>query len=204
MRQGHLRGHIPAVGLGVRRLGVDDNVAIRLGVTSPLCALVVRLSTPAAPMDADDDGGIGSKIVGNKEPHARVGRVGAIRRDLGEGGSGNRLSTEGDVEEGQRPDTEEGPDIHFQGQLRTSTSPSPPMGTGCSVFKVDSLELMMVASLSTCPYVAPRTSLLRGHSPTPFFGCRLRNLDPPFQGTCSNRGPLTDSRPNEIHRTALV
>lgn len=108
MRERHLAGHIPAVVARVRRLRVDDHKAVRLRVPCPLAALVVGLGAAAAPVDADDDGGLGGEVLGHVEPHPRPRGVGAVVGHLGECRARHGLRAQGEGHEGQGPEAEEG------------------------------------------------------------------------------------------------
>ena len=75
------RRDIPA-SAAVGRLGIDDNVAICLSQLSILSALVEGLSSAGAVVDGDNDGGLGSKLVGDIDVHLDARGVGAEVGDL--------------------------------------------------------------------------------------------------------------------------
>lgn len=108
MRERQLARHIPAVVARVRRLRVYDHEPVRLRVPRPLAALVVGLGAAAAPVDADDDGGLGGEVLRHVEPHACPRRVGAVVGHLGEGRARHGLGAQGEGHEGQGPQAEEG------------------------------------------------------------------------------------------------
>lgn len=92
---------------------ITDNVAICLSQLSILSALVVSRSSAAAVVDGNDDGGLGSKLVGDIDVHFDARGVGAKVGDLLERGTLDHLggAREGGAE-GQKAGGD-GRELHY-------------------------------------------------------------------------------------------